>query len=58
MSNIDLEKVYIQLNELRIDTSKFKKLEEAIVWESTFEDIDEHLYDTIEAMLCEKLRGD
>lgn len=58
MSNIDLADVYIELNELKIDTSKFKKLEEPIVWESTLESIDEHLYNTIEAMLVEKLRGD
>jgi hypothetical protein len=58
MSNIDLKDVYIQLNELKVDTSKFKKLEVPIVWESTHESIDEHLYNTIEAMLDEKLRGE
>ena len=58
MSNIDLKDVYIKLNELKVDTSKFKNLEEPIVWESTHESIDEHLYDTIEAMLDVKLRGD
>lgn len=57
MSNIDLKDVYIMSNELKIDTSKFKSLEEPIVWESTLEGIDEHLYDTIEAMLDVKLRG-
>lgn len=51
MSNIDLKDVYIMLNELKIEESKFKRLEEPIVWESTHESIDEHLYDTIEAML-------
>lgn len=58
MSNIDLKDVYIMLNELKIETSKFNKLEEPIVWESTLESIDEYLYDTIEAMLVEKLRGE
>ncbi len=58
MSNIDLKEVYIMLNELKIETSKFKGLEEPIVWESTHESIDEHLYATIEAMLDAKLRGD
>ena len=58
MSNIDLKDVYIKLNELKIETSQFKKLEEPIVWESTHESIDEHLYNTIEKMLDEKLRGD
>lgn len=58
MSSIDLKDVYIMLNELKIEDSKFNKLEEPIVCESTLEGIDEHLYDTIEAMLVEKLRGD
>jgi hypothetical protein len=58
MSNIDLKDVYITLNELKIESSKFKILEEPIVWESTHESIDEHLYNTIEAMLEEKLRGE
>jgi hypothetical protein len=58
MNNIDLKDVYIKLNELKIESSKFKILEEPIEWESTHESIDEHLSNTIKEMLDEKLRGD